>query len=56
VFIDLKNQSKELINDENFNIIYGSGLDREIPTKCPLYKNLKYNLKGDNDFLTPEEY
>jgi hypothetical protein len=43
-------------SQEKFEIIYGSGLDRELPTKCPLYKNLKYNLSGDNDILTPEEY
>jgi len=30
------------------SIIYGSGLDKQVPTKCPLYKNLKYAPEGDN--------
>jgi hypothetical protein len=36
-------------NEDKYEIIFGSGLDRSKTTKCPLYKNLKFGLKGDED-------
>jgi len=53
VYIDLKDKPLEM--GTSFEIVFGSGLDKELPTKCPLFKNLKYNLSGDNDAITPED-
>lgn len=41
---------------DNIDIVLGSGINKHIPTKCPLYKNLKFSHKGDNcnDLYTPE--
>jgi hypothetical protein len=42
--------------NQNVNIVFGSGMNKRVPSKSPLYKNLKYSLEGDNcnDVYTPE--
>ena len=44
-------------HNEKINIVYGSGIDKKLPSKCPLYKNLKYNPPGDlgTDFILSDE-
>lgn len=38
----------DMMKRENVEIVFGSGLNKQVPTKCPLYKNLKFSPDGDN--------
>jgi hypothetical protein len=46
-----------MAKNQNIDFTFGSGLNHTNPTKCPLYKNLKYIPGGDNcnDVYTPQE-
>jgi len=38
----------DLKSKENLDVVFGSGLTHQVPSKCPLYKNLKFTMKGDD--------